>query len=100
MQVLKPGRIQAGHSEEVTCTGNGNGNGGCGALLLISSDDVYETFNSDYTGDTDYYKTFCCVQCGTETDLERYTSRLRTDGKRPSYEERKAIGKKNLERAQ
>lgn len=43
MKVLKPGREQTGWAREAECTGHGNGGGGCGALLLVERDDVYET---------------------------------------------------------
>ncbi len=69
MQVLKKGREQRGWSKEYTCTGKGNGGGGCGALLLVSEYDIYQTSSSDYGGGTDYYKTFSCSECGVETDI-------------------------------
>lgn len=66
MRVLKEG---PGWSIEQTCTGKGNGGGGCGALLAVEKEDIYQTSNTDYTGDTDYYWTFRCPCCGVETDI-------------------------------
>lgn len=68
MKVLKKGRPQKGWSIEMTCTGAGNGNGGCGALLLVSEDDIYET-QSHCRDETDYYRTFNCPECGVRTDI-------------------------------
>ncbi len=68
MKVLKKGRPQKGWSKELLCTGKGNGGGGCSAKLLVEKDDLYQTSRSDYTGDTDYYVTFRCCECGVETD--------------------------------
>lgn len=70
MKILKKGREQRGWSKECKCTGKGNGGGGCGALLLVSEYDIYETRSSHYDGSTDYYKTFSCPQCGVETDID------------------------------
>ncbi len=42
MKVIKPGRPQKGWSHEFTCTGDGNGRGGCGAILLVEQEDLYE----------------------------------------------------------
>lgn len=70
MKVLKKGRPQKGWAGTFTCTGEGNGGGGCRAKLLVEKADLYQTSRSDYTGDTDYYVTFCCPECGVETDVE------------------------------
>ena len=70
MKVLKKGRPQKGWSAEFVCTGTGNGGGGCGAKLLVEEADLYQTSSSDYTGDTDYYVTFRCSECGVETDAK------------------------------
>lgn len=76
MKIIKKGREQKGWSKEHTCTGKGNGGGGCGALLLVSENDLYMTSRSDYTGDTDYFTTFKCPCCGVETDIEGVPSRV------------------------
>jgi hypothetical protein len=68
MKVITPGRPQKGWAKEYTCTGAGNGNGGCGAVLLIEQDDVYETSGS-CRDETNYYTTFKCSECGVETDI-------------------------------
>ncbi|OHB24184.1 MAG: hypothetical protein A2542_01460 [Parcubacteria group bacterium RIFOXYD2_FULL_52_8] len=70
MDVIKPGRAQKGWSKEFTCTGAGNGDGGCGAVLLVSVFDLYQTMSEHYDGSTDYYTTFRCVACGVETDVK------------------------------
>jgi hypothetical protein len=68
MKVLKKGRKQKGWSVEKTCTGKGNGLGGCGALLLVEENDLYETGEG---GDgPDYARTFKCSECGVETDFD------------------------------
>lgn len=96
MQILKPGRKQAGRSKKFTCTGNGNGGGGCGALLLVSEHDLYRTSSSHYDGSTDYYTTFCCPQCGCETDIKDYSANCL--GTRPSDKERQERALANLKR--
>lgn len=70
MKIIKKGRKQKGWSKEFTCTGDGNGGGGCGAILLVSKSDLYETKNCDYTGDCDYYTTYSCPCCDVETDID------------------------------
>lgn len=73
MRVLQKGRPQKGWSAEFLCTGKGNGGGGCGAKLLVSKSDLYETESWSY-GDSspDRYNTFTCPECGVETDLDTY----------------------------
>jgi hypothetical protein len=70
MKIITPGRPQTGWAKEFTCTGAGNGNGGCGALLLVEQDDLYETLSSSYDGSTDHHITFKCSSCGIETDIK------------------------------
>lgn len=77
MKVLSPGRQQKGWAGEFRCTGAGNGKGGCGALLLVEEDDLFETRSSHYDGSTDTYTTFECGACGVWTDIE--------DGRVPSH---------------
>ena len=69
MKVLKKGRPQKGWTKELFCTGNGNGGGGCGAKLLVEKDDLYQT-SSSCRDETDYFVTYCCPDCGVETDTE------------------------------
>jgi len=68
MKTLKPGKAW---SKKVKCTGQGNGGGGCGALLLIEKEDLYQTSRECY-GDNcpTYYTTLMCQECGVETDIE------------------------------
>ena len=70
MKVLKKGREQKGWSKEYTCSGRGNGGGGCGAVLLVSAEDLYRTSSSSYDGSTDHYVTFRCPCCSVQTDAE------------------------------
>jgi hypothetical protein len=69
MRVIAKGRKQKGWSIEKNCTGYGNGLGGCGALLLVEQDDIYET-RASYQGETDHCRTFKCPECGVETDFK------------------------------
>ena len=92
MKVIQPGRKQRGWSKEFKCTGRGNGGGGCGAILLISEYDLYETVDS-HQGDNDYFVTFCCSTCGVETDVE---VDIIPNGERPSEAERRKIALKNV----
>lgn len=94
MKILKAGRLQASWSKVFNCTGAGNGGGGCGAKLLVSGYDLYRTGSSHYDGSSESYTTFCCPQCGVETDVVDRSAPIK--GKRPSHEERKALALKNL----
>ena len=69
MKVIYPGRPQKGWAKELKCTGAGNGDGGCGAILLVEQDDLYETSKGYCDGTTDRYVTFMCSACGVETDV-------------------------------
>lgn len=86
MTIVKEGRKQKGWTSEFTCTGAGNGNGGCGAVLLVSEADLYETSGS-CMGETDYFTTFCCCACGVETDV-KVPPGTRLGGKRPPQPDR------------
>ena len=67
MKVLQRGE---GWKLEVTCTGRGNGGGGCGSVLEINEEDIYNTYHYDYAGDKDTYYTISCPICGKETDID------------------------------
>lgn len=67
MKVLEKG---PGWSMEQVCTGRGNGGCGCGTKLLIERGDVYLTHSYDYGGGHDVFYTFCCPECGVETDID------------------------------
>ena len=69
MKVVEKG---PGWSIQKRCTGEGNGGGGCGSLLEIEREDIYETSNTDMTGFTDHYMTFRCEVCGVESDISYY----------------------------
>lgn len=92
MRVIKKGRKQKGWSKEYVCTGFGNGGGGCGAKLLVSEFDLYGTSSHHYDGTSDYYTTFCCCECGVETDVTDHPPRV--SGTRPSEKERAAVAQK------
>jgi len=96
METVKRGRKQGGWAEKFRCTGDGNDGGGCGAILLVSQADLYKTSCQSY-GDTspEYFNTFCCPECGVETDVEGVP--VDVYGKRPSDKKRKAIAKKSVE---
>ncbi len=82
MMVLKKGRKQDGKSFELKCTGKGNGNGGCGAILLVSENDMYQT-ESHALHETDYYVTFRCPECRVETDVpDHIANKVSPKGKR------------------
>ncbi len=66
MKLLEKG---PGWSTIQHCTGKGNGNGGCMSKLLIEKEDIYLTTHTDLTGETDYYYTFICPECGIQTDI-------------------------------
>ena len=87
MKVLKPGSGQQGWSTEATCTGYGNGGGGCGAELLVEQPDLYLTSRTDMKGETDYFVTFKCPECGVETDLKNVPSNIQSKlKKRQTYD--------------
>ena len=67
MKVLKRGKEW---NIEVTCTGRGNGGCGCGSLLEVGEEDIYNTYHYDYTGDKDTFYTTVCPVCGKETDID------------------------------
>ena len=70
MKVIKKGRPQTGWAKELACTGAGNEDGGCGAILLVEIDDVYETSSTFCGRDRTTYNTFKCPECGVETDID------------------------------
>jgi hypothetical protein len=89
MKVLKKGRKQKGWAKEFECSGDGNKGGGCGALLLVEQDDVYQT-HSSCMGESTYYQTFGCPECGVLTDIDENlpftpTARRVVNGKWKEY---------------
>lgn len=70
MKVIAKGDGRIGWQEETVCSGAGNGKKGCGAVLEVTEDDLYQTSRHSY-GDThpDYFNTFECCECGNETDM-------------------------------
>lgn len=69
MKVIEKGRPQKGWTKECVCTGGGNGGGGCGAKLLVSKADLYQTTKC-CREETNYFVTFRCIECGVETDVD------------------------------
>ena len=94
MEVVKKGREQRGWSKKFKCTGKGNGGGGCGTILLVSEYDFYETSRICYDGSGDTYNTFCCSECGVETDVPSRSKPPELRGRRPSEKERRRIALK------
>lgn len=92
MKVIKKGRPQKGWSKQYKCTGAGNGGGGCGTILLVSKYDIYQTS----MGEIDELDTFCCCQCGVETDIENLP--VSPEGTRPPEAKRREIAEKNMRR--
>jgi len=75
MKVLKKGTRQIEWKKEYTCTGKGNSGGACGAILLISQDDIYQTIDSDgYKGEI---ITFICPCCKTKTNITGVPANIR-----------------------
>lgn len=72
MQVLKKGREQKGWSKEFICTGKGYYEGGCGAMLLVSAEDV-TCMHLSCMGESSGTKfSFECPECGVQTEIEEY----------------------------
>lgn len=91
MELVKKGRKQGGWAKKFKCTGEGNEDGGCGAVLLVSQIDLYQT-SRDSHDETEFFLTFCCSECGVETDIDGVS--VEPLGKRPSEKKRKAIARK------
>ena len=66
MKVLQRGE---GWKLEIKCTGKGNGGAGCGSLLEVKEEDIYNTYHYDYSGERDTFYTIVCPVCGKETDI-------------------------------
>lgn len=67
MKVLE--RKEAGWRKQ-TCTGYGNGGKGCGSVLLLDLEDVYQTAHTDLGGCRETFTTFRCPVCHVETDIK------------------------------
>lgn len=96
MKVVKKGKKQSCSVGKFKCTGKGNNGGGCGAVLLVSQTDLYKTSSQCY-GDTlpEYFITFCCPECGVETDVEEVS--VEPLGKRPTEKKRKAVARNKIQ---
>lgn len=68
MRVIEPGNPNKGWAGTFKCTASGNGGGGCGAILHVTEDDLFQTGNHSYDGSSEYYTTFRCCECGVWTD--------------------------------
>ncbi len=90
MKVIKKGK-QVNWEQEFTCLGRGS-QVGCGAILLVTQDDLYRTCSNYMDGSCDYYTTFCCMECGVETDVEVKVEPL---GRRPGEERIMLIKKRH-----
>lgn len=69
MKVLQTGRPPAEWVLEQECTGRGNGGAGCGAILLLSYDDLFLTAEMAPMG-RQVAVTCECPECSCYTDLE------------------------------
>jgi len=98
VEVVKRGRPQRGWSKKFKCTGSGNGGGGCSAILLVSEYDIYITESYHHDGSSETYYTFCCVECGVETDINDYRKHPpQALGRKPSEAEKKRIANQHKE---
>ncbi len=79
MKVIRKGRKQTGWAREYDCTGNGNSGGGCGSTLLVEQRDLFQTSHSMSDGETDYFATFVCCECGVLTDIPGKDSPVRAN---------------------
>ncbi len=85
-EVLKKGDRDVCLVGDYECTGKGNKGRGCGAILRIRTRDLYQTVCESYD-DREYFITFVCPECATETDVksEHYynvTGHYRPPGKK------------------
>jgi len=69
MKVIKKGKEPKAWTAKRTCTGKGSGLKGCGAKLLLSPEDLYNTFKSTDGETTTQFITFTCPLCKAETDM-------------------------------
>jgi hypothetical protein len=68
MKIIKKGRKPGEWSKEFTCKGMGEETGrGCGAILLVEEEDVFQIYNPDYMRDYNPYAVFKCPECGIKT---------------------------------
>lgn len=82
----KDGKLFEIHKCEQNNIEPGNG---CGALLQITEQDVYEVVSGGYGGFDSYSNVFCCIRCGGENYMEHtyigeLNSPLKPRGRRPS----------------
>ncbi|MDP3725887.1 MAG: hypothetical protein Q8R36_01680 [bacterium] len=95
MQIIKKGRPQRGWSKNFKCTGAGNDGGGCGAVLLVSEYDIYPMYIGNGEGGSECLYTFCCQECGVETEITEGKRPPEAKGKRPSEKARREMALKN-----
>lgn len=67
MKVLKPGRLQLGWAQDLSCSVAG----GCGAVLLVEQSDLFYRPCSD---DYDAGLLFDCICCGMRNKLDKKTA--------------------------
>ncbi len=70
MKIISKVNNNGEYPKQYICTGKGNDGFGCGSTLEITKEDLYKTSHTDYTGDTAYFTTFMCINCGVETDID------------------------------
>lgn len=69
MEIIKKGKEQKAWTTKRICTGKGGGHKGCGAKLLLSPEDLYNTFKSTDGESIKQFITFTCPLCKIETDI-------------------------------
>jgi len=69
MKIIKKGTEGGSWSKQYACDGRGNGNHGCGALLEVSSADLFHTHNTFIDQSSEDYITFQCPCCETWNDI-------------------------------
>lgn len=85
MKIIKEG-VPYVWSKEFTCTGNGTDDRGCGAVLLVSEEDLYRLYYPIWDGETGSCSAFTCPCCGVETHLS-LSYAIKHLGKRPPKKE-------------
>lgn len=88
MKVLKKGRDYQAWTKDLVCSGEGNGKVGCGALLKVTVDDLYNTYaKSNIVGGRNLCITFCCPSCMVESDVYNYSGPRTLPDKKTWFEQ-------------
>ena len=68
MEILEA-KIPTTPTKLITCTGEGNGGNGCGSILRITKEDLFQTHSSFMGRYETKYATVLCPVCAELTDL-------------------------------